>query len=297
MDRGGAFCKFVVGRSGNSCRHLRYISRIDAVRDRLEGVFLKDLPNVIQERKDYRSLVQTLCRSARMAEQTEVIAHRSRGEPRTHYCATLSFERDLSSPDAGALVASWLQVAFPKARAATFLHRNTNHLHAHVWIAARQTDGTKVNLSARAFRQLDEMWNKIYARAMGQDERAYLLKKWETEHNKRLRREGKIREKLERAAQHWRPAQFTERERKRLGADYERDESGAGRDKPETSGGDSQPGSGEPAASRRQSSSDHAALAVQRAVEDSERAVSETRELCEEVESLADREREIDRER
>lgn len=42
MSRGGSFCKFVVGRSGNSCRHLRYIARLDAVRDRMQGVFLKD---------------------------------------------------------------------------------------------------------------------------------------------------------------------------------------------------------------------------------------------------------------
>jgi hypothetical protein len=295
MSKGGSFCKFGVGRSGNSCRHLRYIARLDAVLDRRQGVFLKDLPDLIARRTSYPALVRVLCHYARLAEATEIIEHKSRGLPRTHYCATLSFERELECRDAGALVLSWLKLAFPLARAAVFLHCNTNHLHAHVWISARQTDGTKVNLSARAFRQLDEIWNKIYAHAMGQDEREYLLKKWETEHYKRLRREGKDLPRPERAAQNWHPAAFTERERKRLGADYERQKSGVGGDKPEIAGGAPVSGSGEPEAPGRQPPPDHAALAVQWAVEDSERAVSATHELCDEVAHVV--EREIERER
>lgn len=297
MGRGGSFCKFVVGRSGNSSRHLRYIARLDAVRDGRQAIFLKDLPLIIQEQGSYRALVQTLCRYAQMAEATEIIAHKARGVPRTHYCATLSFERDLENQNAGALVQSWLALAFPRCRAATFLHRNTNHLHAHVWIAARQTDGTKVNLDARAFRQLDEIWNRLYAHAMGADERAYLLRKWETEHYKRLQREGKTPRRPERAAHRWRPAEFTERERKRLGADYERDESGTRRDQSEAAGGRAPSGSGESGTAGREPPSDHAALAVQDALESAERALSETHDLCAEAARVAEREREIDRER
>lgn len=301
MSRGGAFCRFVVGRLGNSCRHLRYISRRDAVRDLRQGVFLRNLPRFVQEQRDYTTMVRVLCHHARLAESKEILTHRARGAARTHYCVTLSFEREMTSHDAGVLVQAWLDRAFPLAPSATFLHRNTGHLHAHVWIGARQTDGAKINLSARAFRQLDEIWNEIYAHAVGGDERTYLLRKWETEHYKRLRREGKAPERPERAAHSWHPAQFTQRERKRLGADYEREESGTRSDQPETARGTGQQGrspvssgGGSAGTGRGQSVPDHASVAVQGAVESSEHAVSETHTLHQEAARLAGLERKIE---
>src|SRR5262245_1759658 len=145
MNRGGAFCKFVVGRSGHSCQYLRYISRLEAVQDPRQSVFFQALPPEITHQDDYARLVRLLCHYASCADKQEIAVHRSRGVARTHYCATLSFERVLPPKEAGTLVLSWLETAFPQARAATFLHRNTSHLHAHVWIAARQTKGRKIN--------------------------------------------------------------------------------------------------------------------------------------------------------
>jgi hypothetical protein len=297
MSEGGTFCRFTVGRPGNSVRHLRYIARPEAAREGAPGALLRNLPDAIAREPGETTLLPRLLRYARVLEQEELARHRSRGAARTHYQAILSFERDIGSARARELIAAWLEAAFPRAPAVAFLHRDTAHLHAQVWIAARQTDGKKINLDARRFRQLDEVWNRLYSRALGRDEQEHLEKKWQTEGYKRRWREGERLQKPGRAAQQWHPAQFTERERQRLGAGYERDETRTQTDQPQAPGGYPQPARAESGTPGREPSPDHAAFAVRRAVAASERALSEARRLCEEAARLAGREREIDRER
>ena len=176
--KGGTFCRFTIGsgEAGASARLLRYIAHPQAVRDGVEGVWVKAFPAALLE-APYPVLTQHLFQMARWMEQEEIIGHRGRGEVRTHYQAILSFEEAVTTAQAKSMLALWMEDTFPKAQAAAFLHRNTRHLHLHVWIAARQTDGRKINLSARAFRQLDEHWNRIYSQAMNRDEREHLHKK------------------------------------------------------------------------------------------------------------------------
>ena len=176
---------------------------------------------------------------------------------------------------------SWLQETFPLARAAAFLHRNTDHLHAHVWIEARQINGRKINLSARAYRQLDEAWNRAYAPAFARSEAEHLRKKWQTEGYKRLRRNGTDIALPVRAEQSWHPAQFTERERTRLtkALVYERDEKGAGSHQRRASGGDWQPASGERGTEAGQS-------AAQRAVSEADALYQEASALYQAAQSL-----------
>ena len=237
---GGTFCRFTVGQGskGASVRHLRYIARAEAVGDQGRAVLLWNLPVLVpaslleslpssgfqgQTVADYAVLTKELYLFAKTQEAREIQNHRSRGKPRTHYRAILSFEADPGIELARQALLSWLKVAFPQARAAAFFHQNTGHLHAHVWIAARQTDGRKINLDARAFRQIDEAWNRQYSRALGIPEKEHLQKKWQTERHKSLRRAGQIipgqtLKPPARVGHSRNRLLFTERERQRLGA-------------------------------------------------------------------------------
>ena len=233
--RGGTFCRFTVGSSkpGTSAKHLRYIANPQAVKEGREGVWLKEFPSLLLE-APYPLLVNALCAWASWNERSEIIGHKSKANVRTHYRAKLSFERSVSTAQAKAMLTLWMEEAFPRAQGVAFLHRNTQHAHLHVWRAARQTDGKKINLSARAFRQLDETWNRIYCKAMHRDEQEHLLKKGETERFKQLKREGRGQdlEKPERVGHRWKAEGFNERERERLGAKErgqdDRDEKGVG---------------------------------------------------------------------
>lgn len=188
MAGGGTFCHFSVGRPDQSARYLRYVARPDAVREGGEGVALWNLPDHCAA--FYDVFIANLSMYARVQARYEIKNHRWRGQPRTHYRATLSFERDPGTSEAKALALSWLEETFPLAKAAAFLHRNTLHLHAHVWIEARQINGRKINLSARAYRQLDEIWNRLYAPVFARPEEEHLHKKWQTEGYKQLLRQG-----------------------------------------------------------------------------------------------------------
>ena len=294
--RGGTFCQFRVGsgEQGASIRHLRYIANPQAVRDGTEGVWLQGFPALLME-APYTVLVQHLCDWAHWLEQEEIIRYRGWGNVRTHYQTILSFETSLPNPKAKALLAAWMEAAFPLAQAAGFLHRNTSHFHIHAWIAARQTDGRKINLSARVYRQLDEQWNRIYSQALNRDVREHLLKKGQTERYKALRREGKAKdiERPMRAEHFWNPVEFNERERKRLEkALYDSDETRIG-------GGESSSSTGTLATEKREHFSAYPepeapeeTAHFQQALKEAKQAVSETERLHQDAARVARRQQE-----
>jgi hypothetical protein len=218
MKKGGTVCIFTIGKPGTSAAYLRYIARERAGEGSKFTVLLLRLPEYLLWESDMRWFVREAVRWARAEEQEERRRYRGHGTPRTHYRAILSFEADIGNTKALSLVKSWLDTVLPHARACAFLHSNTAHLHAHVWIAARQIDGRKINLSARAYRCLDEQWNRLYAEALGRDEREHLDKKRQTQQYKQHYRAGEEGERPERAKHFWTPALFNERERQRLGA-------------------------------------------------------------------------------
>ncbi len=169
---------------------MRYITRPTAVRDGREGLLVVRLD--IAEVQSFPLLRASLIAWAQTREAMEHLTTRQGAQRgRTHYRATLGFERDIGTADALRLVGEWLDVALPLASAVAAVHRDTARLHVHLWIDARQVDGRKIDLSARAWRQLDETWNRIYCRALGLDEREHLAKKWSTERAKQLRRQGR----------------------------------------------------------------------------------------------------------
>ncbi|WP_395141993.1 relaxase/mobilization nuclease domain-containing protein, partial [Armatimonas sp.] len=142
---------------------MRYITRPTAVRDGREGLLLVRLD--VAEVQSFSLLRASLIAWAQTREAMEHLTPRrevQRG--RTHYRATLGFERDIATGDALRLVGEWLDGALPKAAAVAAVHRDTARLHVHLWLDARQVDGRKIDLSARAWRQLDETWNRIYCR-------------------------------------------------------------------------------------------------------------------------------------
>lgn len=305
---GGTFCQFTVGsgQRGASTRHLRYIANPQAVRDEREGVWLQGFPALLSE-APYPVLVGHLLDWSHWLEQEEVIRHRGRGEVRTHYQAILSFEQAVVTAQARQMLAHWMQEAFPLAQAAAFVHTNTRHLHVHVWIAARQTDGRKINLAARAYRQLDEKWNRIYSRALSRDEREHLLKKGQTERWKQLRREGRGEDlpRPERVGHGWNPADFTARERERLGdkswevakGEYDRHETGTGSYQPQPAGRSSTTERAKHDIGEQRPPFARAAEHLQQAFKDAKQTVSEVERLHQDAQRVAPRPQQHERER
>ena len=191
--QGGTLLRFSVGPNDRSIAHLAYISRVEAVREGREDAWLFRFPDDISAAQDYRTLQASLASYAWVRAAGE--RRKGGAKSRTHYRCILSYERAIPTSQIRDLTRQWLETTLPTARAAAFLHSNTAHPHIHLWIEARGVDGKKLHLSARQFRQLDEAWNRIYAWAMGRDEREHLLKKGRTERIKQLWRErGKRRD-------------------------------------------------------------------------------------------------------
>jgi hypothetical protein len=172
---GGTFCRFTVGKRGTSAAHLRYISRVSAVENEANrcDFISQNMPAYVLRAESFDQLRDRLSGYAKMRESQET--------GRTHYRAIVSFEKDISEEKASQMVKEWIQATFPTGQAMAFFHHNTEHLHAHIWIDARGTDGKKLHFSARDFRRIDEGWNAVYCREMGRDEQEHLQKKFDKE--------------------------------------------------------------------------------------------------------------------
>ena len=299
MSRGGGtFCQFTVGatRPGSSARHLRYIARPLAhpagLKRAEEGRWFQHLPSEITTVQASSQIAGRLSHYAHILEKEERKKHKSRGLPRIYYRTKLSFESVLPLAQLREMVSEWVQVTFPLASVAVFFHGDTDHLHAHLWIAARQINGKKINLDARTYRQLDERWNQLYARAFGRDEREHLLKKGETERFKQLWREGRDRTLLakpERVGDRWHPSRFNELERKRLGDRDEREQSGTGTDQHSVAGAIDPTEGRAGEYPRSEWTADRLTRTLERTVGDAERALLETHRLRAGVARLVER--------
>jgi len=299
MKKGGTVCTFTIGKPGTSATHLRYIARETREHTGREagwGRLLLRLPEFLVWDIEPRWFLREAVRWAKAEEQEELHRYRGHGKPRTHYRVLLSFEADLSNMRALTLVKDWLDAVLPEARACAFLHRNTAHLHAHLWIAARQINGKKINLNARAYRQLDEHWNRLYSEAFGRDVQEHLTKKWQTQAYKQLKRAGQTVEKPERAEHSWTPAHFTERERERIGAtEDDRDQSRVRADQSQTAREAHTTETAERRVARGERAVTRETHAVKRTVDAAEQAVSEAEQLHQEAQRVAEREHELRR--
>ena len=169
-----SFCRFTVGTPGASAVHMRYVSRVDAVLDRRGGAFFRNLPDGVAREGRYSDLRMGLEAFAWAREESEDSLHRrrgSRGIARSHYRCVLSFEREISTADVRRMAEEWLRETLPLAVVAGFVHRNTDHVHAHLWIDARGTDGKKLDFSPREWRRFGKAWERIYDREMAREDR------------------------------------------------------------------------------------------------------------------------------
>jgi len=162
------------------------------------------MPEEVLRADTYEEVREQLVHYAELRESEE------RG--RTHYRCRVSFEREVDPKRIQTMTGEWLREALPKAKAVVFVHHDKRQLHAHLWLDARQVDGKKIDLSPRQFRQLDEIWNRIYSREMGRPEREHLEKKAEMRAYKRARARGEEARKPERAKRLYDPEQKRSRE-------------------------------------------------------------------------------------
>ena len=138
--------------------------------ERISGFVAVGMPEHVTRTDTFDELRENLVLYAKMREEAEA-------KGRTHYRTLVSFERQTAGTAAAAMVREWISAALPDTLAVAFVHQNTSHTHAHVWIDARKVDGKKLDLSPRQYRTLDEAWNRVYSRAMGRDEEEHLNRK------------------------------------------------------------------------------------------------------------------------
>jgi hypothetical protein len=229
-------CKVSVGRTGGASSNALYITREMAVKDKENGLLTRHMEegiegqNLAESRTNISSYfwareeVEINAAPKRRGSKKNIDlsagedASKDAGETlvkerkiRTNYRAILSFEREVETDRAKAMVDEWLShTPFKNAPAIATIHRDTAHPHAHVLIDARRVDGKKVDLSPRQYRTLDEVWNKIYCREFGINEQEYLTKKSETRAYKRAVVEAK--QKGEQQPERPARAQFPERD-------------------------------------------------------------------------------------
>jgi hypothetical protein len=285
---GGTFCKFRRGTTGKSGTHMKYISRDSAVRNDERDLLMRNLPDYVREAQSYDELRLNLISYALMREEAARARDLLRQQTRSHFRATLSFERQLEAEQARRMVDEWLERCFPQARAAAFFHRDTEHLHAHIWIEARQLDERKIDLAPREYRRLDERWNEIYAREMNRDEREHLFKKEQTREYKRALARNEHSERPVRMSRKSRD-DYDEIERQSFGA-REHDESGNRRDQRAVAENHPRLTEGESPTTQRDEELERFLASLNRADQQAERAVQLTRELRDEVARMAERE-------
>lgn len=87
---------------------------------------------------------------------------------RTHYRVILSFDVPATNSQIRDLTNQFLKETFPKAIAFGAIHRDTEHLHVHLFLHARQIDGKKIYLSRQEYASIDEQWAKIYSAFAGE---------------------------------------------------------------------------------------------------------------------------------
>lgn len=229
---GGTYCHFRVGGTGKSSNHMMYIARESAVIDKENDVVMRNLPDDVTEARDYKELKTNLASYAWAREESEQARFKGAGEVRTHYRCTVSFEKEVDTEKAKEMVNQWLEKEFSQAKAVAFIHRDTDHQHAHIWIDARKIDGKKIDLSPKQYRRLDESWNRIYSKEMGRDYKEHLEKKEQTRQHKLSYVRGEKSDKPERVYKNNREI-YQEREQRNIGVKEVYDKGRDGRSQPD----------------------------------------------------------------
>ena len=116
---------------------------------------------------DYKILGNTVLERKQAA--VEELSHVSEmGTGKRHsFRVVLSFERNVSHDRALEMAREFLAKSpFKNNPAIMAVHTNTNHTHVHINLAARKTDGKKIQLDNQQYRSIDKTWERIYTREM-----------------------------------------------------------------------------------------------------------------------------------
>jgi len=154
-------CKVTCGKlAGGTGANARYITRESAC-DRWE---IRHLPQ-------HEIMGATnLDRRHAAAQHMDRLAASERGN-RRDYRVILSFEKEVSSDKALAMAREFLDKShFRNNPAMLAVHRNTEHVHVHILLAARKLDGLKLDMNRRMYESFDKLWAKIYQREMGREQ-------------------------------------------------------------------------------------------------------------------------------
>ncbi len=131
-----------------------------------------------------------LDRKRSVAEEMDRQAEKGWGS-RRDYRVILSFEKSVSSEKALAMAREFLdQSHFRNNPALMSVHRNTDHVHVHVLLVARQTDGRKLHLDRGKYESFDKLWARIYGREMSREKAATRQSAAERIQTRRERTEG-----------------------------------------------------------------------------------------------------------
>jgi len=154
-------CKVTCGKlAGGTGANARYITRESAC-DRWETRHLSQHEIMGATNLDRRHAA---------AQHMERLAASERGN-RRDYRVILSFEKEVSSDKALAMAREFLDKShFRNNPAMLAVHRNTEHVHVHILLAARKLDGLKLDMNRRMYESFDKLWAKIYQREMGREQ-------------------------------------------------------------------------------------------------------------------------------
>ena len=156
-----AVCKVTCGKTvGGTGANARYITRERAC-DRWETRHVSEYELMGATDRDRRHAA---------AQQMDRLAASERGN-RRDYRVILSFEKEVSSDKALAMAKEFLDKShFRNNPALLAVHRNTEHIHVHILMAARKLDGLKLDMNRSMYESFDKLWAKIYQREMGREQ-------------------------------------------------------------------------------------------------------------------------------
>lgn len=204
-----AYLSVKAGPVGKGPSNIAYITRESSEGE--EGTMFYQVRSHVEEAETWEETRVRLQSWAERVKDEEIARHGNRrGEPRTHYRGIISYERDVGVSNEELLedAERLLKEEFPKSRAVATVHRDTDHLHVHIWMSARQTDESKVHIDRSDLKQMHETMDRIYEERTRRESRVAekVEETWDFRQKlSELKEQGASQEELKRWAEEHRP--------------------------------------------------------------------------------------------
>jgi hypothetical protein len=204
-----AYLSVKAGPVGKGPSNIAYITRESSEGE--EGTMFYQVRSHVEEAETWEETRVRLQSWAERVKDEEIARHGNRrGEPRTHYRGIISYEKDVGVSNEELLedAERLLKEEFPKSRAVATVHRDTDHLHVHIWMSARQTDESKVHIDRSDLKQMHETMDRIYEERTRRESRVAekVEETWDFRQKlSELKEQGASQEELKRWAQKHRP--------------------------------------------------------------------------------------------